>query len=82
MTLTNFTPYFPSTVGFDRIFDALERVSTEKPIFPPHNILKHATDKNKYLVELAVAGFSQDEIQVEIVKGTLSVTGKKEDKNE
>jgi molecular chaperone IbpA len=82
MTLTNFTPYFPSTVGFDRIFDALERVSTEKQIFPPHNILRHATAKNKYLVELAVAGFSLDEIQVEIVKGTLTVTGKKEDKND
>jgi molecular chaperone IbpA len=79
MTINTFTPYFPSTVGFDRIFDALERVSTEKVSYPPHNIVKHAKEKNKYLVELAVAGFSQDEIEIDIVKGTLTITGKKDE---
>lgn len=82
MTLTTFTPYFPSTVGFDRLFDALERVSSEKASFPPHNILKHETDKNKYVIEMAIAGFTQDEIGIEVVKGTLTITGKKEDKND
>jgi molecular chaperone IbpA len=36
-------------------------------------------EKNKYLVELAVAGFSQDEIEIDIVKGTLTITGKKDE---
>ena len=81
MTFTNFTPYFPSTVGFDRLFNALERVTVEKSSFPPHNIMKDEKNANKYYIELAIAGFSQDEIDIELVKGTLSISGKK-DKNE
>jgi len=82
MTLTNFTPYFPSTVGFDRLFDALERVTVEKSTFPPHNIIRYEKNPNKYFIELAIAGFSQDEIDIEIVKGVLSISGKKKEKNE
>jgi len=78
-----FGPLVPSTVGFDRFFDAFENLSIEKlpaQTFPPHNIVK-VTDTN-YLVELAVAGFSSDEIEIEVSKNVLSITGKKEDKNE
>jgi molecular chaperone IbpA len=82
MTLANFTPYFPSTVGFDRLFDALDRVTVEKVSFPPHNIGRDEKTPNKYFIELAIAGFSQDEIEIEVVKGTLSISGKKKDRNE
>ena len=41
--------------------------------YPPHNILK--IDENQYLIELAVAGFSQDELEVDIKERTLTVKG-------
>lgn len=71
----------PATVGFDRFFDALESLEKSSLTnFPPHNIVK--LDDNNYLVEIAVAGFSQDEINVEVLKGELTITGKKnEDDN-
>jgi molecular chaperone IbpA len=79
----SFGPLVPSTVGFDRLFNAFENLAHEKlpsHTFPPHNIVKESD--NKYLVELAVAGFSQDEIDIEVVKGVLTITGKKVDKND
>jgi molecular chaperone IbpA len=72
----NFGPLVPSTVGFDRYFDAfeaLEKVVTTT--YPPHNIVKE--DDNNYIVELAVAGFKEDEIEIEIVKNELVIRGNK-----
>lgn len=79
----SFGPLVPSTVGFDRLFSAFENLALEKipsQSFPPHNIVK--IEDNKYLVELAIAGFSQDEIEIEVVKGVLTIIGKKTDKND
>lgn len=79
----SFGPLVPSTVGFDRLFNAFENLALEKlpsQSFPPHNIVK--VEDNKYLVELAIAGFSQDEIEIEVAKGVLTITGKKTDKND
>ncbi len=79
----SFGPLVPTTVGFDRLFNAFENLALEKVpanTFPPHNIVK--VGENKYLVELAVAGFSQDEIDIEVSDGTLTIAGKKVDKNE
>jgi molecular chaperone IbpA len=77
MTLIR-SPYgtlLPSTVGFDRIFNVFENMVTEKTNFPHHNILK--TSDNTYVVELAVAGFAQEEIDIEIVDSTLNIRGEK-----
>ena len=66
----------PSLVGFDRfnnILDALEMV-TDKPSFPHHNVIK--TGENLYTVELAVAGFSKEDIDVEVEKNVLHIRGK------
>jgi molecular chaperone IbpA len=46
--------------------------------FPPHNILK--LDDSRYIVELAVAGFSKDEIEISVEDGTLNVKGEKKEK--
>ena len=54
----SFGPLVPTTVGFDRLFNAFENLALEKVptnTFPPHNIVK--VGENQYLVELAVAGF-------------------------
>jgi molecular chaperone IbpA len=48
--------------------------------FPPHNIVK--LDESRYIVEMAVAGFSKDEIEITINDGTLTVKGVKTDKEE
>ena len=63
------------SVGFDRMFDSLmgaNRVSsTSMSNYPPYNIVKHSDDM--YTIEIAVAGFSKDEIEIESKENTLTV---------
>jgi molecular chaperone IbpA len=73
----DFTPYFRSTVGFDRLFDALQQASDAGSGFPPYNIER--TDETRYRVTLAVAGFSEKDLHVKLRDGMLTVTGKGED---
>lgn len=82
--MTRFTALYPQFVGFDNIFNELERLvdgttPTRNTSFPPHNIIK--VDDNKYVVEMAVAGFGQDEVDVEIQDGILIVKGEKKDQD-
>ena len=68
----------PSTVGFDSIFKSFEdmhRTMSKATInsYPPYNIKKVAD--NKYVVELAVAGFGKQDIDVELNKNTLVIKG-------
>jgi molecular chaperone IbpA len=80
MTLTA-KQLFPRSafVGFDNILDELDRISRHSgDNFPPHNVLK--TEEDKYQIELAVAGFSENEIEVEMVNRTLTVSGRHEDR--
>jgi molecular chaperone IbpA len=79
----SFGPLAHTTLGFERFFDDVERLlSTDvqkvSTSFPPHNILK--LDDNRYVVELAVAGFSKDEIEIEVADGTLTIKGDKKEK--
>lgn len=71
------TPFLRSTVGFDRLFNELVDSTTklETGGYPPYNIER--TDENKYEITLAVAGFSEDEIEIEVVDRDLRVTGSK-----
>ena len=63
-------------VGFDSIFDDLERIHqsarTGADNYPPHNIVK--IDEEKFLIELAVAGFGKDDFEIELKDGILSVS--------
>ena len=71
----------PSFVGFDNLFNEIERLvegTQPAPSFPPHNILK--VNDNNYVVELAVAGFSKDEIDIQLDDGSLIIKGEKKDK--
>jgi len=77
--MTGIQTLFPrsSFVGFDHLFNELENTAKHsKDHYPPHNIIK--TDENDYLIELAVAGFSKDELTVEVKDRTLTVTGEHE----
>lgn len=67
------------TLGFENFIRDVEAIiNSDKPInstFPPHNIIK--ADENKYVVELAVAGFSKDEIDIQVQENTLTIKGNK-----
>lgn len=74
--MTGVTTYFPRSafVGFEHLFDELDRVAKQAhDHYPPHNIVR--AGENNYLIELAVAGFTKDEITVEVKDRSLTVTG-------
>ena len=79
----NFNKLTPYAVGYDRIFDHLSRYvdnNTTSTGFPPYNIQK-VGDYN-YTIQMALAGFSKNDIEVEIADGTLSVRSDKKDEPE
>lgn len=74
----DFAPLYRATVGFDRIADLMDRALTADvaaPTYPPYNIEKTAEDA--YRISIAVAGFSPDELSVEVKEGAVHVTARK-----
>lgn len=78
----SFTPLFNRTVGFENIFDEIDKYlnSTQETresssSFPPHNIRRVA--ENRYIVEMAVAGFKKDEIEISVKENILTIKGSK-----
>jgi molecular chaperone IbpA len=73
------SPFYRSTVGFDRLFSMLDKVAGAEqnaPTYPPYNIER--TGENAYRITLAVAGFGESELSVETRENTLTVRGSKE----
>src|SRR5499425_3872253 len=77
MRAFDFSPFFRSTVGFDHLFDMLDHVAEASPSYPPYNIER--TGESNYRVTLAVAGFGEKDLAVEVRDGVLVVSGKRED---
>lgn len=78
MTTIDLTPLYRSTVGFDRmasLLDSAMRREQGAPGYPPYNI--EVVGENQYAITLAVAGFSDDELNIQVENGILSVKGKK-----
>lgn len=72
----DFTPLFRTAIGFDRLTDALESANrADAGGYPPYNI--ELTGEDQYRITLAVAGFSADEIDIEVKENMLTVSGKK-----
>lgn len=74
--MTGINKLFPraSFVGFDHLLNELDYVAKHaNDQYPPHNIIR--TGETKYLIELAVAGFSSDELDIEVNDRTLTITG-------
>jgi molecular chaperone IbpA len=70
-------------VGFDRMFDDLNRTFANTKTdgnYPPYNIIK--VDENNYAIQVAVAGFSDDELDVECKENTLTISGERKIKDE
>ena len=79
----NFNKLTPYAVGFDRVFDTLNRYvdnNVQSTGFPPYNIRKEG-DYN-YVIEMALAGFGKKDIEVEAVESTLSIRSVKENTSE
>ncbi|WP_413873990.1 Hsp20 family protein [Albidovulum sp.] len=78
MRTFDLSPLYRATVGFDRVADLMDRVlsaDVAQPTYPPYNIEK--TDENAYRISIAVAGFSGDELNVEVKEGALIVAARK-----
>lgn len=61
-------------VGFDQLFDQLHRtVGNKVDNYPPHNIIQY--DENHHAIEIAIAGFNEDEVSIELKDNVLTVTG-------
>jgi len=81
MRTYDLTPLYRSTVGFDRVFDLLDSVGkAESAGYPPYNIER--LDENDYRITLAVAGFGQEDLDLELKENTLTVVGARRDSDE
>ncbi|QCO55158.1 Hsp20 family protein [Pseudorhodobacter turbinis] len=80
MRTFDLAPLYRATVGFDRIADMMDRVLTtdvNQPSYPPYNIEK--TDENAYRISVAVAGFTPEELTVEVKEATLVIAARRAD---
>jgi molecular chaperone IbpA len=78
MRTYDLSPLYRATVGFDRMADLMDRLLTADvadPGYPPYNIEK--TDENAYRISVAVAGFADDELSVEVKDSALVVAARK-----
>ena len=78
-TNLDFSPFYRSSVGFDRVFDLLNNATRAQTIdnWPPYDIAK--TGDDAYRIEMAVAGFAEDELAITAEPNLLVVTGEKKD---
>lgn len=80
MRTYDFAPLYRATVGFDQIADLMDRVLTSEgtqPSYPPYNIEK--LDDDSYRISIAVAGFSDADLSVEVREHALIVSARKAD---
>ncbi len=77
MRHTDFTPFYRSAIGFDRLVQMMDKVSSydSEGGYPPYNIER--TGENDYRITMAVAGFTPDELKIEVKETTLTVSGEK-----
>lgn len=73
----DYSPFYRSTVGFDHLFDLLESASDAREGYPPYNIER--SDDTHYRVTVAVAGFGEKNLSIEVKDNVLSVSGRRED---
>jgi molecular chaperone IbpA len=76
----DFAPFYRSTVGFDRLFSMLDQVGGAEgaavPGYPPYNIQR--SGENAYNISVAVAGFADADLSIEVKENTLTIRGNKQ----
>jgi molecular chaperone IbpA len=75
MRTFDLTPFYRSTIGFDRLFSLLDQVSDSAPGYPPYNIER--TGENAYRISVAVSGFAEGELSIVAKENTLTIKGEK-----
>ncbi|MEM8790058.1 MAG: Hsp20 family protein [Pseudomonadota bacterium] len=78
MRTLDLTPLYRSSVGFDRLANMLDQVMSHDvsaPSYPPYNIEK--TGENAYRISIAVAGFAEEDLNIEVKEGALTVSANK-----
>jgi molecular chaperone IbpA len=82
MRTFDLTPFYRSTVGFDRLFNLLDQAGNvdAAPGYPPYNIER--TGDNAYRISVAVAGFGDNDLNIEVKENTLTIRGEKQQKTE
>ena len=79
----DFAPFYRSTVGFDRLFSALDQLvgmEGPAPSYPPYDIER--TGENAYRIWVAVAGFTDADLSIEAKENTLTIRGEKQTNDE
>ena len=61
----------PLFIGFDGIFNKMHQINKSVPNYPPYNLIK--TGDDSYLIEMAVAGFDEDDFDIELHQGVLTI---------
>jgi molecular chaperone IbpA len=83
MNTIDLTPLYRNSVGFDRMASLLDNALRSQKAgvgFPPYDI--EATGEDHYSITLAVAGFEESELDIQVENGVLRVSGKKADESE
>ncbi|WP_206485277.1 Hsp20 family protein [Thalassotalea sp. G2M2-11] len=83
MNSVDLTPLYRSSIGFDGLASLIDRAlasDTTPSSYPPYNI--EVIEDNRYAITLAVAGFSQNELDIQVEKGVLTVCGDKNAKDD
>jgi molecular chaperone IbpA len=76
MRTFDLSPFYRSTVGFDRLFSLLDQTASDgSPGYPPYNIER--TGENAYRISVAVSGFSEGELSIVAKENTLTIKGEK-----
>ena len=78
-TAFSMAPLFRSSVGFDRFNDLFETALRNEPgsTYPPYNVEKHGDDQ--YRIVVAAAGFQEEDLELQVEKGVLTISGGKRD---
>jgi molecular chaperone IbpA len=76
MRTYDLTPFYRSTVGFDRLLSLLDQATSDgSPGYPPYNIER--TGENAYRITVAVSGFAKEELSIVAKENTLTIKGEK-----
>lgn len=77
MRTVDFSPLYRTIVGFDRLADMIDTAAKQEPVggYPPYNIEQLA--EHEYRIELAVAGFAEDDLDIQVQENVLTVSGKR-----
>ena len=81
ITTLDLPQLYRNSIGLDSIFDSLlGRLDHNQSNYPPYNIVK--SDDDNYIIEIAVAGFAQGDIDIQVKEGELIITGAKSDEDD